>query len=229
MAFVVGGAILGSAAIASAGQSSANAKNQQMAREQMAFQHAMATKAHQHEVADLRLAGLNPILSANKGAASPSGAMAVAKNTAENIPSSAIAAARIGAEIKAMEASANASNAQAAKSTAEATGITADNNKRSFWGNIWSKANSGLDYMQNNFNSPENFWDNTTSRAADRFMESKQSTAKQSTGKISDKKAKPDMPINRNKTRINPDGSKAEYRQGMWKKYTVKDGKRYYY
>lgn len=46
----------------------------QQAMNQMAFQKHMSDTAHRREVSDLKAAGLNPILSANKGASTPSGA-----------------------------------------------------------------------------------------------------------------------------------------------------------
>ena len=55
-----------------------NAFNAQQVQNQMDFQERMSSTSHQREVKDLIAAGLNPVLSANGGASTPSGSSATA-------------------------------------------------------------------------------------------------------------------------------------------------------
>ena len=79
---------LGDSAINYFGQEEENRANKHESQRNRDFQERMSNTQHQRQVEDLRLAGLNPILSATSGAGTPTGSMAAPQK------SSAIAARR---------------------------------------------------------------------------------------------------------------------------------------
>lgn len=84
-AVMAGAAALGSymsSRSSAKGQEKANEQNMEIAQKQMDFQREMSNTAHQREVADLRAAGINPIMTATggAGASTPPGASAEMKD-----------------------------------------------------------------------------------------------------------------------------------------------------
>lgn len=77
------------------------------------FQERMSNTAHQREIEDLRKAGLNPILSVNKGLSTPSGAMANFTNSAKDAANTFNQAKLIKEQLKNIQADTDLKGEQA--------------------------------------------------------------------------------------------------------------------
>lgn len=81
-----------------------NESREDTASEQTEFQREMSNSSYERQVADMKAAGLNPMLAYTKmgGASTPSGAQAVVEDVMTPSINSGVAAARVAAEIKNM-------------------------------------------------------------------------------------------------------------------------------
>lgn len=122
----------GSSALSFAGSLYEGYQNRREAKKNRKFQKSMSNTAHQREMADLKKAGLNPLLTGKYGGSStPSGAMGQTRNPMEGLPqaSSAMSALKqskglVQAQILNQNSATAVNNANALKIKAETESIS---------------------------------------------------------------------------------------------------------
>lgn len=120
-ALITGGLGLLGGILGSSGADSRNDKQIEMTKEQMDWSERMSNTAHQREVADLRSAGINPMLSARAGASTPGGpGVPQLENSLATGVSSASSLSLVKNQIDQVKSATELNEANAMKARAEA-------------------------------------------------------------------------------------------------------------